>query len=310
MKELLKCDLCPRMCLADRLAGATGFCRAGAQVKVFRWGPHRGEEPPLSGTNGSGTVFFSHCTLGCIYCQNYPWSACGAGEVVGTAGLERILRELAAAGCHNWNLVTPGPWLPFIQEAASQVQREGIRLPFVYNTSGYERVAVAERYRDLLDIVLTDLRYFSPEVAREGSGAPDYPETARAFTKWCCQEIGPLVTDGDGIAVSGVIVRILVLPGRAQEAVSNLEWLAENVGNEVSISLMSQYTPVHMALQKESWNRVVSREEYEKVTDCMERLGFENGWVQEFGSSTSDDDLLGRNMRPGSGAAGAMSVAI
>ncbi len=225
-------------------------------------------------------------------------------------GLERIFRELAAAGCHNWNLVTPGPWLPFIQEAAGSVRRDGISLPFVYNTSGYERVEVVERYRDLMDIVLTDLRYASSEVAREGSGASDYPEKARAFTKWCCQTIGPLVTNDEGIALSGVIVRILVLPGREQEAVSNLEWLADNVGNEVSLSLMSQYTPVHTALQREGWNRGVAREEYEKVTDTLERLGFENGWVQEFGSSTAEDDLLGCNMEPGCGVAERISVAI
>ncbi len=269
-----------------------------------------GEEPPLSGSNGSGTVFFSHCTLGCIYCQNYPWSACGEGELIGTNGLERVFRELAAAGCHNWNLVTPGPWLPLIESAAENLRQEGIRLPFVYNTSGYERVEVAARYRDLMDIVLTDLRYASAEVAREGSGAPDYPEKARAFTKWCCQEVGPLVTDAAGVAVSGTIVRMLVLPGHAKEAVSNLEWLADHVGNDVFLSVMSQYTPVHTALQREGWNRGVTREEYETVTDSVERLGFENGWVQEYGSSTADDDLLGRNMGPGSGMAGRMPVAI
>ena len=309
MKELLKCDLCPRMCSADRLAGAQGYCRAGAQVKVFRWGPHLGEEPPLSGEHGSGTVFFSHCTLGCLYCQNFPWSACGEGEVVGTDGLERIFRELAAAGCHNWNLVTPGPWLPFIREASLRVKASGIHLPFVYNTSGYERVAVAESYRELFDVVLTDLRYASAAVAREGSAAPDYPEQARAFTKWCCEEIGPLKTDQSGIATSGVIVRILVLPGREQEAISNLEWLENCVGTDVSISVMSQYTPVYKALETAGWDRGVSKDEYNRVTDCVERLGFEKGWVQEFGSSTSDDDLLGRNMPPGGGTVGSKSRA-
>lgn len=290
------------MCSADRLAGAQGFCRAGAQVKVFRWGPHMGEEPPLSGVNGSGAVFFSHCTLGCVYCQNYPWSASGGGEVVGTDGLVRIFKELAAAGCHNWNLVTPGPWLPFIREAGLSVKDSGISLPFVYNTSGYERVDVAREYRDLLDIVLTDLRYASATSAREGSAAPDYPEHARAFAKWCCDEVGPLTTDADGIATSGVIVRILVLPGREAEAIANLEWLADNVGTDVTLSVMSQYTPVYKALENEGWNRVVSKEEYGRVTDCVERLGFESGWVQEFGSSTADDDLLGCNMQPGGGA--------
>lgn len=303
MKEILKCDLCPRMCGANRLAGARGYCHAGNQVKIFRWGPHFGEEPPLSGTSGSGAVFFSHCTLGCLYCQNYPWSASGDGDEVGVDGLERVLRDLAEAGCHNWNLVTPGPWLPFIQEAADLVEKDGNSLPFVYNTSGYERVEVVKRYRGLLDVVLTDLRYASAAVAKEGSSAPDYPVFAREFVKWCCEEIGPLVVDGADVARSGVIVRVLVLPGREAEAVANLEWLESNVGTEVAVSLMSQYTPVYMALETEGWNRGVSRDEYSRVVDRLEELGFENGWVQEFGANGSDDALLGCNMERGGAAA-------
>ncbi len=303
MRELLKCDLCPRMCAIDRLAGAVGFCRAGAQVKVFRWGPHQGEEPPLSGDNGSGTVFFSHCTLGCLYCQNYPWSACGEGETVGTDGLVDIFRQVARAGAHNINLVTPGPWLPMIQAAADAIRSEGITLPFVYNTSGYERIPVVERYRRLLDVVLTDLRYASPETASAGSAAPDYPADARAFISWCAREVGPLKLDDQGLATRGLIVRILVLPGHADEAVASLEWLADHVGNAVAVSVMSQYTPVHRALAHPGWDRPVTEAEYEQVTDRLEALGFENGWVQAYGGTTEDDGLLGRNMTPGLGVA-------
>ena len=309
MRELLKCDLCPRLCAADRLAGATGVCRAGAQLKVYRWGPHQGEEPPLSGTNGSGTVFFSHCTLSCLYCQNYPWSACGEGEAIGSDALVGIFHQLASSGCHNINLVTPGPWLPFIQEAADRARAEGLCLPFVFNTSGYERVAVAERYRGLMDVVLTDLRYATSETARIGSSAADYPERARAFIAWCAREIGPLELDAQGVAMRGLIVRILVLPGHADEAVASLEWLAEHVGTGVAISVMSQYTPVHRALKLPGWDREITADEYQQVTDCVERLGFENGWVQAFGESTEDDGFLGRNMEPGMGVAqGAIAV--
>ncbi len=305
MKELLKCVLCPRMCSADRLAGELGHCRGGAQVKVFRWGPHHGEEPPLSGVNGSGAVFFSHCTLGCLYCQNHPWSAGGAGDEVGVDGLTAILVEMAEAGCHNWNLVTPGPWLPFIREAAARARRRGAALPFVYNTSGYERVDIAEAYRDLMDVVLTDLRYATPAIAREGSAAPDYPAHARNFLRWAWDHVGPLRLDADGLATGGVIVRILVLPGREAEAVANLEWMAGTIGTDVHLSVMSQYTPVHAAAARDGWNRVVTEAEYARVTEAVERLGFENGWVQEFGACAPDDGLLGCDMLPGAGVAGA-----
>ena len=305
MKELLKCVLCPRMCSADRLAGELGRCRAGAQVKVFRWGPHLGEEPPLSGVNGSGAVFFSHCPLGCLYCQNHPWSAGGAGDVVGVEGLASIFVELAEAKCHNWNLVTPEPWLPQIREAAALARARGASLPFVYNTSGYVRTEVAEAHRDLMDVVLTDLRYATPEAAREGSSAPDYPERAQAFLRWAWDRVGSLRLNGEGIATSGVVVRILVLPGRESEAVASLEWMAGAIGTDVHISVMSQYTPVHAARERDGWNRTVTDAEYARVTDAAERLGFENGWIQEFGACAPDDGLLGCEMRPGAGVAGA-----
>lgn len=252
-----------------------------------------------------GRFFFSHCTLGCLYCQNHPWSAGGAGEVVGVDGLVSMLVEMAEAGCHNWNLVTPGPWYPFIREAAAKARARGVSLPFVCNTSGYERVEVAETHRDLMDVVLADLRYATPAAAREGSAAPDYPARARAFLRWAWDRVGPLRLDADGIATGGVIVRILVLPGREGEAVANLEWMAETIGTDVHVSLMSQYTPVHVAAGRDGWNRVVTAAEYARVTEAVERLGFENGWIQEFGASAPDDELLGCNMQPGAGVAGA-----
>ena len=302
------CSLCPRSCGANRVIGNTGRCGASVLLKAFRWGPHHGEEPPISGTRGSGAVFFSHCQLGCVYCQNHPWSAGGAGRVIGVEGLARIFCELRDAGCHNWNLVTPEPWLPHIataaEIAAARLATRGEKpLPFVYNTSGYCSVEVARKYRDLMDIVLTDLRYSRAESAYSGSGAADYPVRAREFAKWAAENAGELVCDGDGIARRGLIIRILVLPGKAREAVENLEWIAENIGAETAIGVMSQYTPVHKALESEEWNRFVSEDEYATVTDAVERLGFENGWVQDFGAANSpDDSLLGANMNEGEGS--------
>ena len=230
----------------------------------------------------------------------------GEGNEVGVDGLEKVFIELAGAGCHNWNLVTPGPWLPFIREAAQRTEARGVRLPFVYNSSGYERVEVAQEYRGLMDIVLTDLRYSKSETAAEASFAPDYPVRAREFVKWSCEEVGSLATDGDGIATRGVIVRVLVLPGRAHEAVENLEWMARNVGTDVAVSLMSQYTPVHRALETPGWDKTVGEDEYEWVVERLDDLGFETGWVQEFGANSAEDDLLGCNMPRSGGVAKAV----
>jgi len=300
--------LCPRSCGVNRLAGQTGRCGASALLKAFRWGPHHGEEPPISGWRGSGTIFFSHCQLGCLYCQNYPWSAAGEGSVIGVEGLAQIFCELRFDKCHNWNLVTPEAWLPLVDTAA-QIATARLAaldiapLPFVYNTSGYCKIEVAKKYRRLMDVVLTDLRYSRAESAVSGSAAADCPERARDFAKWAGDEVGPLVCDDDGIATRGIIIRILVLPGKAREAVENLEWIATHLGNGTAIGVMSQYTPVHKALESPEWNKFVSEDEYRMVTDAVESLGFENGWIQEFGTANSPHDtLLGANMPAEKGA--------
>lgn len=289
MHDLSHCELCPRRCGVDRLSGATGFCGAGPDVRLYRWGLHNGEEPPVSGTRGSGTVFFSHCTLGCLYCQNFPWSQEHKGGTVSVQRLADIFLDLASRGAHNLNLVTPTMWLPQIAAAADLARNQaGIRLPFVYNTSGYERIETAERHRGLMDIVLTDLRYASPDSAAEGSRARDYIEASRAFAAWAWHNVGPLELGADGIARRGVICRILVLPNRSREACDTLRWIANTLGTDVHVSVMSQYTPVHKAPCTPGWDRKVTEAEYEKVTDCLDELGFDNGWVQEYGSETPE----------------------
>ncbi len=297
------CRLCPRRCGVRRLAGQTGFCKAGATPKLFRYGPHFGEEPPISGDKGSGTLFFSHCTLSCLYCQNFPWSQGGQGEDFTVAALTACLRGLAERGCHNWNLVSPTPWLPWIREAAQPLFRAGIRLPFVYNTSGFELPETLSAYADLLDIALIDLRYARDETAREASASDTYVAAARSSVRWLWEHLGPLETDDSGIAKRGIICRLLVLPGRADEAVDNLQWLAANVGVGIHISVMSQYTPVYQARQRPGWDRTVTAGEYARVTDAFEDLGFENGWVQEY-EADAPADLLGCDMPAGAGAVG------
>ncbi len=305
---LSACRLCPRACGADRLAGRLGYCRAGVLPRVFRYGPHFGEEPPVSGARGSGTLFFSHCTLRCLYCQNHPWSQAGQGEDLSVEALRDLFKGLAAQGCHNWNLVSPTPWLPQIREAVTPLLRTGIRLPFVYNTSGFEAPEALEAFPELADIALIDLRYATPESADEGSDARTYVEVSRQAFLWFWNRLGPLETDADGIATRGVICRVLALPGRVGEAVANLEWLARNVGAGVHISVMSQYTPVYRAAGREGWGRAVREEEYALLTEAAADLGFENGWIQEF-EGEAPTDLLGQSMPAGEGAVGAAGAA-
>lgn len=307
LNPLSSCCLCPRACGVDRLAGQTGYCKAGLLPRVFRYGPHFGEEPPISGTRGSGTVFFSHCTLRCLYCQNHPWSQTGQGDDLTVDALRDLLRSVAQKGCHNWNLVSPTPWLPQIREAVAPLIRAGISLPFVYNTSGFEIPETLEAFGELADIALIDLRYASPGTAAEGSDARQYVEASRRAFLWFWNRLGSLETDADGIARRGVICRLLALPGRVSEAVANLEWLAKHVGNGVHISVMSQYTPVHRAARTDGWNRKVCEEEYALLTEAAGDLGFENGWIQEF-EGDAPADLLGQTMPAGEGAVGTVDT--
>lgn len=250
----------------------------------------------MSGTRGSGTVFFSHCTMRCVYCQNHPWSQGGRGDFYAVDGLAGILRELHAQGCHNWNLVSPTPWLPWIHEALDTVRAEGVSLPVVYNSSGYERSETLSEYGNDVDIYLVDLRYATAAVADAGSRTPGYPDAARAALREMWTQKGPLVLDDAGVAVQGVIVRLLVLPGAAGEAVENLRWLADAFGSDLTISLMSQYLPTFEAVTP-PWNRQVRTEEYGLVCAELEQLGLENGWVQELDEATAEH-LVGYQMRP------------
>ena len=301
----MACELCPHRCRADRENGRLGFCRAGALPRVFRWGPHFGEEPPICGDAGSGAVFFSRCTMKCLYCQNSPWSWRGEGRDLQVAELTDIFRALAVKHrCGNWNLVSPTPYLPRIRAAVAPLRAEGVRLPFVYNSSGYERPEVLAEFRDLCDIALVDLRYASDDTARRASAAPGYVAASRAAVKHLWETLGPLDSDEPGRATRGVIVRLLVLPGHADEAIENLAWLATECSADVHVSVMSQYASAFQALETPPFDRVVTEEEYARVTEAAADFGFENGWIQGFGSRDASSDLVGENMTSGEGAVG------
>ena len=291
-----RCELCPRKC-----GKRPGFCGAGESPRVFRWGPHFGEEPPLTGERGSGCVFFSRCTMKCLYCQNSPWSWRGEGVDKTIPELTAIFRELAVKDrVENWNLVSPTPYLPFIREAVKPLFDEGIRLPFVWNSSGYERVETLEEYSDLCDWALFDLRYSRNETALAASAAPGYVECAREAIKWAWErQVGGgrlCSTFNLQPSTSGLIVRLLVLPGHADEAIENLAWLATELSNEVPVSIMSQFTPAYRALETPPFDRGVTEEEYASVTEAAADFGFENGWIQGFGAADPKLALLGENM--------------
>ena len=291
-----KCRLCPRQCGVDRTAGQTGYCKAGAAVEIYRYAPHHGEEPVISGSRGSGTIFFSRCTMRCLYCQNYPWSQAGAGRMCDAAGLRAVLKSLAASGCHNWNLVSPTPWLPALVDAVDAVKRDGVTLPIVYNTSGFESLETLAAIEGWANVYLTDLRYATETSAEAGSGAADYVRAARAALREMWRQTGALRYDADGLATSGVICRVLILPGLAEEAVENLRWLAGEIGTNIAGSVMAQYTPAHMATAA-PWNRTITREEYDMVCETVEHLRFNEGWFQEYGEPPPDG-LLGAEMAP------------
>ena len=285
-----RCELCPRRCAAARFGGgARRWCGAADAPRVFRWGPHFGEEPPLVEGGGSGCVFFSRCTMKCLYCQNSPWSWKGGGKDKTVAELTEIFRVLAVEDkCANWNLVSPTPYLPFIREAVAPLLAEGIRLPFVWNSSGYERVETLEEYSDLCDWALFDLRYSRDETAVSLSQAPGYVAASRAAVKWAWEKLK--------VERGGLIVRILVLPGHSDEAIENLAWLATEVSNEVAVSVMAQYTPAYKALETPPLDRSVTKDEYESVVEAASDFGFENGWIQGYEASDAKLALLGENM--------------
>lgn len=292
------CRMCPRQCGVDRTAGQLGFCAADNKMKIYRYGPHFGEEPPLVGQKGSGTVFFSHCTLACAYCQNYPWSQEHQGNEYTSESLAEILIELAQQGCHNWNLVSPTSWLPDVIQGVELAKKTGFSVPIVYNTSGFECKKGLESMFNFVDIFVTDLRYSSDKTALELSKCGNYVQTARDALMKMVENVGMLKCDEDGIAQTGVVCRLLILPGRHQETIDNLHWLKNTIGNDIHISLMSQYTPAYHANRFAEMGRMISREEYDAVCAVVEELEFYNGWIQEYiPESGTDEELVGYNMR-------------
>ncbi len=279
--RLASCDLCPRNCRVNRLRGETGYCRAGIKPKVAAASVHRGEEPPISGSRGSGTIFFSHCTLRCLFCQNFPISQMGNGEEIHTAGLAARMLKLQLQGAHNINFVTPGHFLPQILAALWLAVPQGFKLPLVWNSSGYEKADVLSLLDGLVDIYLPDMKYAAEEPARNFSSAPGYREINRVAVREMVRQVGHLKLDQEGIAVKGLIIRHLVLPEGKAGSIETLPWIAENLGHETHIALMNQFFPAHQAIEVSGIHRKITSEEYDEAVAALEEAGLGNGWIQE-----------------------------
>jgi putative pyruvate formate lyase activating enzyme len=282
-REMLKvCSICPNDCGVNRLEGEIGLCHAGANVKVASWNLHQGEEPPISGTRGSGTIFFSFCTLKCVYCQNWPISQKGNGKETDASGLAEMMLELKGRGAHNINFVTPTQYMPQILEALVIAVDKGFDLPIVYNTSGYEVVPALRLLDGIVDIYLPDMRYACDLQAKKYSKAKMYSMYNRAAIKEMFRQVGNLVVDEDGIAVKGLIIRHLVLPGGVSGTEEIMKFLSSEVSKEVHISLMAQYFPTYKSGAFPELDRKITADEYEAAVNIMEGYGLHEGWVQEF----------------------------
>ncbi|MDY6313690.1 MAG: radical SAM protein [Clostridia bacterium] len=276
------CMLCPRRCGVDRNR-SLGFCRMGARLFVSRAAPHFWEEPCISGDRGSGTVFFSGCSLRCVYCQNSGISRGVSGKEISAERLSEIFLELEGKGCHNINLVTPDHFAEHIIKAVCMARDRGLKIPTVYNTSGYCSVETLRKFRGLIDIYLTDFKYITPAVSEKYSGCADYAEAAKPALAEMISQCKNPVFEGK-LMRSGVIVRHLCLPKNVRESKLVLDYLSEFKEN-IFVSIMSQYTPVKKFAEFPELSRKLKNTEYERVLSHAVRLGFENVFIQEGGAA-------------------------
>ena len=282
------CELCPRRCGIDRASGKSGVCRETSQLMVARCALHYWEEPPISGEAGSGTIFFSGCSLRCVFCQNHEISHEGAGLPVTPARLAQMMLEQEQRGALNVNLVTPLHFAPHVAEAVARARHAGLSIPIVCNTSGYELAEMVDALAGTIDIWLTDFKYADPDLAGRLSGARDYPEVAASALERMVSQLraaGGADSDEDGRMLRGIIVRHLVLPGHADDSCAVLDRVWDICGNDVDISVMNQYTPNARCRERGGeLARTVTADEYELVLDHADDLGFERLWWQESGT--------------------------
>ena len=273
---LESCELCPRKCRVDRLRGEKGTCRSGKNLIVSSFGPHFGEEDPLVGRGGSGTIFLTNCNLLCVYCQNYEISHLGLGTPVSGEEVADYMINLQKRGCHNINFVTPTHFTPQLVKAVEIAIPKGLHLPIVWNCGGYENVETIKLLDGIIDIYMPDIKYGSAGPAEKYSNAPDYFERCKEAVREMHRQVGDLIIE-TGIATRGLLIRHLVLPNNVAESKTVLKFIAEEISKNTYINIMDQYRPVHRAYEYEELRRRPSFEEYGMVVDLAKELGLERG---------------------------------
>ena len=290
-QRLANCDICPQKCRVNRLEDQRGFCHSGQKPVISSFCAHHGEEPALSGSRGSGTIFFGNCNMRCLYCQNFQISQDYDAQELNQTDChtlaQRMLYLQDELKCHNINLVSPTHFVPQIVQALLEAVPLGLHLPLVYNTGGYDSLETIKTLEGIVDIYLPDIRYSSEENARKYSQAPDYVANNRLVIKEMYRQVGDVQVDEDEIAFRGVIVRHLILPEKIAGSQESLTWLASEVSPNVTVSIMSQYFPCHKARQIPGLDRTITYEEYSEVVELQEKLGLENGWLQEMDAPTN-----------------------
>lgn len=279
LKELMReCVLCPHECGAQRLDGRYGVCRSTSDVMISSAGPHYGEEAPLIGTRGSGTVFFTSCNLKCTFCQNYDVSQMRLGRLVSERELAEIMLRLQRSGCHNINLVTPTHMTPQIVGALALASEDGLSIPIVYNCGGYESTQTLRLLEDVVDIYMPDIKYSNSEIARKFSGGPEYWDLARLAVKEMHRQVGDLVMDDRGIAKRGLLIRHLVLPNGLAGSHAVLDFVVQKISIDSYINIMDQYRPAYRALRYDQLSRMITTREHAEVLEYASGIGLHRGF--------------------------------
>lgn len=275
------CTLCPHKCRVDRTIAKKGFCGAGDIPIISSAMVHHGEEPPISGTKGSGTIFFSGCNMRCVYCQNYQISQEFSGKSYDKYALSSIMLSLQERGCHNINFVSPTIWIKDIVEALQIARTKGLVIPTVYNTGGYDDPETIKALKGYIDIYMPDMRYSDDRMAKKYSSVKDYVNHNRLSVKEMYRQVGPLEIDSQGIAKKGLMVRLLVLPEDISGIKATLDFLKSETSDDIYLSIMAQYHPTYLAHMYPEIDRRITKGEYRQVTEYAEKIGFSNGWTQD-----------------------------
>ena len=283
IKQLDKCEICPRKCEVNRNNNQIGWCKSTDRVKIGLYSIHNFEEPCISGDKGSGTVFFSNCTMNCIFCQNYEISQLGKGKEISIEELANIFIKQQEKGVHNINLVTPTSYVYQIIEAIKIAKAKGLNIPIVYNTNGYENIETIKALNGYVDVYLPDLKYAEEKLAIEYSGAKNYFEVATNAIKEMIKQVGNIKLNEDGIIQKGFIIRHLVLPNHIENSKKVLLWIKQNLPNDIYVSIMAQYFPTYKAKENQELNRKLTKKEWEQIEKYVEEIDIENGFIQELG---------------------------